>query len=109
MATSSAQRSAQSRKLLHLIMQRATKIKQEALAEAIGRDTSTVCRILANESGIKIPDLYDFLNALGLKVVESDQHCVAVDRWNAMVVYARIGMEHEALVEPPRKLDWDEQ
>lgn len=46
---------------------------QEPVAQAIGKDISTVSRIFAGEGGIRIHDLETFLRSLGYKVVPVTQ------------------------------------
>ncbi len=108
MATVSPQPSASSRKVLQLILQRIADLKYQTVADAIGRDESTVSRIVSGDSGVKLQELVPFLDITGFKLVPKDHYCVQLDRWNALVVYAKIGMEHERKVEGPQ-LEWGEK
>lgn len=96
---SSAQPSADARKLAQVVMQRIAKVKNQVLAEAIGKDESTVCRIVSGETGVKVADLQAFFATLGLKVVDANQHCVPREEFEAYRVLAK------AHVNAPQ-LDW---
>lgn len=76
MSTASTQPSASARRLTQELLRRVAKVKNQTIAEAIGKDESTISRIVSNESGLRLNDLYAFLAVLGLKIVDADQICV---------------------------------
>lgn len=83
-------------------MQRLASVKNQAVADAIGKDQSTVSRIASGEAGIKLDDLQPFLAALGLKVVGANQVCVDREVYESYRTLAR------AAINDPAKLTWDE-
>jgi transcriptional regulator with XRE-family HTH domain len=102
MAESSQTPSAHARKLSQMVMQRIASVKNQAVADAIGKDQSTVSRIVSGETGIKLDDLQPFLAALDLKVVGANQVCVDRDVYESYRTLAR------AAINDPQKLSWDE-
>lgn len=102
MSTSSDAPTATARKLVQVVLQRLAKAKNQTVAEAIGKDESTVSRIASGESGIKLADLQPFLGSLGLKVVSADQVCI--DR----AIYESYKTLATAALTNPEKLHWDE-
>lgn len=102
MAESSQQPSASARKLVQAVLQKVASVKNQAVAEAIGKDESTVSRIVSGEVGIKLNDLHPFLTALGLKVVGANQVCVDREVYESYRTLAR------AAINDPAKLNWDE-
>lgn len=102
MAESCPQPSASARKLVQVILQGLAKAKNQAVAEAIGKDESTVSRIASGDSGIKLADLQPFLSAIGLKVVSANQVCVDREVYESYRTLAR------AAINDPAKLNWDE-
>jgi hypothetical protein len=102
MAESSTQPDASARRLAQVVMQRLAKVKNQAVAEAIGKDESTVSRIVSGDTGIKLADLQPFLSALSLKVVDAGQVCV--DR----AVYESYRTLARAAITNPSTLSWDE-
>lgn len=102
MAEACPQPSATARKFVQLVLQKVASVKNQAVAEAIGKDESTVSRIVSGESGIKLADLQPFLAALGLKVVGSDQVCI--DR----AIYESYKTLATAALTNPSRLNWDE-
>lgn len=89
------------RNLLQLLMRRIAAVKNQTLSVAIGRDESTVSRIVSGETGIRLTELQAFLDALGVKVVDANQYCVPRDLWEAYRVIAARSFEQ------PVKLDWE--
>lgn len=83
-------------------MQRLVSVKNQTVADAIGKDQSTVSRIVSGETGIKLDDLQPFLAALNLKVVDGNQVCV--DK----AVYESYRTLAAAAITNPRILDWDD-
>lgn len=77
-------------------------MKNQDVGDAIGRDESTISRIASGELGLKLNDLYGFLNALGLKVVSANQVCVDRDVYESYRTLAR------AAINDPAKLNWDD-
>ena len=57
-------------------MRKVAGVKSKTVAAAIGRDESTVSRIMSNEAGIRLDELELFLKVLGLSVIEADGHIV---------------------------------
>lgn len=106
MSAQSREPSASARKLLQVILQRVAAVKNEAVAQAIGKDESTVSRIVSGESGIRLEALHPFLAALGLKVVDAKRICIDVEKYNAMLVLAQRAMAQEQKVEGPQ-LEWE--
>lgn len=102
MTTESGNSGAPSRRLLQIILQRSAKVKNQAVGDAIGKDESTVSRIISGEMGLKIQDLQGFLSALGLKCVDSNQVCI--DRQ----IYESYKTLATAALTNPAKLNWDE-
>jgi len=49
---------------------------QESVAQAIGKDISTVSRIFAGDSGVRICDLEEFLRVLGYRAVPLAQSTI---------------------------------
>ncbi len=78
MSTPYPQASASARKLVQVIMRRLAQVKNLRVAEAIGKDESTISRIASNEAGVRLNDMYAFFDVLGLKLVDSGQ--ISVDR-----------------------------
>lgn len=94
--------SASARKLVQVVLQKLAKAKNQTVAEAIGKDESTVSRIVSGEVGIKLNDLQPFLGSLGLKVVGADQVCI--DR----AIYESYKTLATAALTNPSRLNWDE-
>jgi hypothetical protein len=89
------------RKLAHELLRRVAKAKNAAIAKAIGKDESTVSRIVSEETGIKLSDLDAFLRAVGMKCVDASQVCVdreVYKSWRTLAVTA---------ITEPEKLRWD--
>jgi hypothetical protein len=92
---------ASARNFVQDVLQRLARVKNTAVAQAIGKDESQVSRIVSGESGIKLADLHPFLAALGLKVVDTRRVCVDREVYESFKTIAT-----KALVEP-KSLDWD--
>lgn len=107
MSAVSPQPSASARKLLQVILQRVATVKNSTVGDAIGKDESTVSRIVSGESGVRLEVLHPFLAALGLKVVDAGRICIDVEKYNAMLVLAKRAIAQEQKVEGPQ-LDWEE-
>lgn len=103
MAEASAVPPASARNLVQVILQRLARVKNSRVAEAIGKDESQVSRIVAGDSGIKLADLYPFLEALDLKVVDRSKVCV--DR---SVFEAYRTLAAKAMTEP-ESLQWGDE
>lgn len=58
---------------------------QEAVAQAIGKDVSTVSRIFAGESGVRLGDLDAFLRVLGYRAVPATQATIDPCEHRALV------------------------
>lgn len=70
-------------------LRRVAAVQYEAIAEKLGCDKSTVCRMFGDR-GIKLAEVPLLLEALGWKVVGKDQHCVPLDEFEAYRTLARI-------------------
>lgn len=77
----------------------------DALAAAIGKDDSSVCRIRAEETKVSMSDAVRLIYAAGKKVVGREKVCVDRARYEALVVMASAAMADEQTV---RRLTWDE-
>ena len=89
------------RNLAQILMQRIAAVKNQAVAQAIRKDESTVSRIISGESGIKLDDLGAFLAALDMKVVGRNQVCVDKDEY---LSYRSLAAKY---MEQAPKLDWE--
>lgn len=78
-------------KLESLILRRAGEATHVKVANAIGKDQSTMSRIFAGSTGLNIADLEKFLDALGLSVVElgGDVVHISAQEYRALQVLAR--------------------
>ena len=101
MAESSAPPSASARSFVQDLMQRFARVKNEAIAAAIGKDQSTVSRMASGEIGVKLIDLHPFLQVLGLKCVDVNRVCVDREVYESYKTLAT-----KALTEP-KSLDWE--
>lgn len=101
MAESSPVPSAGARNFVQDVLQRLARVKNSAVAEAIGKDESTVSRVASGELGVKLADLQPFLHALGLKCVDAGRVCVDREVYESYKVLAG-----KALTEP-RSLEWE--
>lgn len=72
-------------------LRRVADVQYEAIANALGCDKSTVCRMFGDR-GIKLAEVPLLLDALGWKVVSKDQHCVPRDEFEAYKTLARKAM-----------------
>lgn len=93
--------SAAARTFVQDIMQRLARVKSETVAQAIGKDASTVSRVASGELGVKLADLQPFLRALDLKVVDVGRVCVDREVYESYKTLAT-----KALTEP-ESLEWD--
>lgn len=100
MSASSREPSAKARIFVQRILQRVANVKNQVVAEAIGKDESNVSRIVSGEIGIKLSDLHSFLDALSLKVVDRNQVCIDVDEYNAMLILTQRAMAAKKPIEP---------
>ena len=90
------------RRLTQNILQRSARVKNQVVGDAIGKDESTISRIMSGEMGLRLADLYGFLDALGLKIVGKEQVCI--DR----AIYESYKTLATAALVNPEKLNWDE-
>ena len=63
-----------------IILRRIAQVHQDNLAKEVGLSTTQVNRIVADENGIKLSLLGQFLGSLGLRVVEDNGDKVVIDR-----------------------------
>lgn len=91
----------QSRNFESEALRRVASVQYEAIADALGCDKSTVCRMFG-ERGVKLGEIPLLLDALGWKIVGKDQHCCSRDEFEAYRTLARV-----ALVAEGRKLEQD--
>ena len=82
-------------------LRRVAALQYDAIADALGCDKSTVCRMFG-ERGVKLSEIPLLLEALGWKVVGKDQHCCPRDEFEAYRTLAR------AAITNPSTLSWDE-
>lgn len=75
------------------------------LAESIGRDDTTACRIRSEEVKVTISDAVRLLHAAGLKAVPLRKVCVDREVYQAMTTIASRAMADE---QTARRLTWDE-
>lgn len=78
----------------------------DALAAAIGKDDSTVCRVRSEEAKVTISDALRLIYAAGYKAVPQGKVCVDRARYEAMVTIASAAMADE---QTARRLTWDDQ
>lgn len=97
------QPSATARTLSHVILHRLARVKNQAVAGAIGKDESTVSRIASGETGIKLDDLEPFLTALSLKVVSQEKICVDRNVFESYRILAAKAMTE------PGSLKWEDE
>jgi len=78
-------------KLESLILRRAGEVTHVKVADALGKDTSTVSRIFGGSVGVQLADLEKFFDAINLQVVEigGDTVEISADEYRALQVLAR--------------------
>lgn len=91
---------------MQAILRAIATVKNQAVADAIGRDDSTVSRIVSGESGVKLDVLQPFLACLGLKVVPFGHICIDAEEWEATRVMARKYIETQH-ARPSIQVDWN--
>ena len=107
MSSACAQPSARARKVVQVILQRVAGVKNQAVGDAIGKDESTVSRIVSGEIGVKLELLEPFLTSLALKIVDANRICIDVEKYNAMLILAKRAIAQEQKIEGPQ-LEWEE-
>lgn len=77
-----------------LLLQQVAEKSQTAVANAIGRDVSTVSRFFLGQGGVHIDELEDLMNSLGLKIIECEGDIVSLPRehFEALRVIAKRGI-----------------
>lgn len=68
-------------------------VKNLTIAEAVGRDESWVSKLVAGETGVKIDQMDNFLESLGMKLVPKD--AVVVDEAYLKALRVLAGKELE--------------
>lgn len=106
MSASSRVPNENARKLSQAILRAVAIVKNQAVADAIQRDDSTISRIVTGESGIKLEDLQPFLACLGFKVVPVGHICVDKDEWHAKETLLRKMIERDHPTGPV--VDWNQ-
>lgn len=84
-------------RLESMILRRAGDATYTKVADAIGKDVSTVSRVFSGQSGVQLVDLEAFLAALGLQVVEvgGDSVTITAEEYHALQVLARKSLKFE--------------
>lgn len=77
----------------------------DALAKAVAKDDSTVCRIRSEEVKVNMTDAVRLLYAAGLKVVPVEKVCVDKSTYEAMSTIAGKAMANPSI---SRQLTWDD-
>ncbi len=77
-----------------LLLQRVAEKSQAAVANAIGRDVSTVSRFFSGQGGIHIDEMEDLFDVLGLKIIECEGDIVSLpkEHFEALRTIARRGI-----------------
>ncbi len=81
-----------------LLMRRIAQVTQASVAKDLGISTSQMSRIVAAETGITIDKIPEFLDALGLRLLEVDgpnKQVVTIpeNHYMALVTMADIGVD----------------
>jgi len=63
-----------------LLLRKVAEVSQKVVADAIGRDTSTVSRIFSHQTGIHIDEMENFLTAMGLQIIECPGETVTIPK-----------------------------
>lgn len=58
---------------------RLAKLELEAIAEVIGKDDTTACKVRSNERPCTVSQFCALLDLAGLKLVSKEKQCVAQD------------------------------
>lgn len=101
MAEGCIQDNSRARKNLAAILNGLGRVGQTAVAEAIGKDESTVSKMKDRE----LPQLARILAACGLKVVPAELRCFDEKKIDAILQLAK---SHLAEIEKSEQLAWDE-
>lgn len=83
------------------VLHRLARVKNKVIAEAIGKDESTVSRVASGDVGVKLEDMQPFLHALGLKVVDVSRVCVDREVYESYRTLACKAMTE------PKALEWE--
>jgi hypothetical protein len=75
-----------------LVSARLAQARLSDLAEALGRDEASVCRIRSGETRITFAEAMRLIAALGHKVVPADAVCVSRERYAAIAELAAAAM-----------------
>ena len=78
--------------LEQLLLRKRAQIKDEAIAQAIGKDRSVVSRMFGGDQGVMLHDLEKLLSSLGLKVVPADTVTLRNDAHEALRLFAGVGV-----------------
>lgn len=105
MSTSSHPPGENARKLSQALLRSIAIVKNQAVADALGCDDSTISRIVSGESGIKLLSLHPFLACLGFKVVPVGHVCIDAVEWQAKETLLKKLMERDTPVGP--QVDWN--
>ncbi len=77
-----------------------------AIAEALGRDETTACRVRSDETKVALTDAIRVLYAAGMKVVSQEKVCVDRATYEALSTIATKAMAQPDMA---RRLVWDEE
>lgn len=105
-ATPDASASKRTQVCLRAVAQALAATPLETLAEAVGKDDSTLSRVRSEDARVSIGDAVRLICAAGLKVVSADKVCVDRRRYEAMVTIASAAMADQ---QTARRLTWDEE
>lgn len=72
MAESSRPTAATSSNLESLVLRKLAHVKNSTVAQAIGHDDGHISRIASGERGVKLPEMEQFFQSLGLRLIECD-------------------------------------
>ncbi len=77
-----------------MLLRKVAEVSQNTVAEAIGRDNSTVSRIFSHQTGIHIDELEDFLRAMNLTIIECPGETITIshDEYQALKFLASKGL-----------------
>lgn len=78
-----------SRKVEWMVLKRLASVRGRRVAEALGKDESTISRISSSQTGIPLRELGKFLDLLDLKVVDKAVVCLRADVAQAYATLVR--------------------
>lgn len=105
MSASSTVEAAASRKSSQTILGVLARMPLERIAEAIGKDESTACRVRSGEARLTVMELGSLLDAAAQKVVSIEQVCVRRDKLGAMATLLAAAFADE---QTTHRLVWED-